>query len=368
MSENNLLIEEVIEAINNTPPSLSELLSKSRINYGDEIIEPPVCISINCDHGESIIGTMGNFSLVMGKAKSRKTYFTSLIVSRLLTNDNDKIRTYLKPGKDKILFFDTEQSGYHVQKVLRRIISTAKITDKETNRVALHCLRPFGTAKRLELIEYALYNTPGVGVAIIDGIRDLVKDINSAEEAAMICDRLLKWTAELNIHIVVVLHQNKADNNARGHLGAEITNKAETVIQIAKDAQNPDLSIVSSEYLRDIDFKEFAFGIDEDKLPYLINDWTTQKKESKTTKASAPNIIADEFHLLRLGEAFKSGENLTYEPTWRAIKNSFLGFQTISDNKAKDFLTYYQQKGWIIKVEARKKGNMHPVYELSRVV
>jgi hypothetical protein len=33
------------------------------------------------------------------------------------------------------------------------------------------------------------------------------------------------------IHIHTILHQNKADENARGHIGTELNNKAETVLE-----------------------------------------------------------------------------------------------------------------------------------------
>ena len=36
-----------------------------------------------------------------------------------------------------------------------------------------------------------------------------------------------------------MLHLNKGDNNVRGHIGTEMSNKAETVLVITKSAENP---------------------------------------------------------------------------------------------------------------------------------
>ena len=60
---------------------------------------------------------------------------------------------------------------------------------------------------------------------VIDGIRDLVYDINSPSEATCVISKLMQWTDEYQIHLHTILHQNKSDENARGHIGTEINNK-----------------------------------------------------------------------------------------------------------------------------------------------
>ena len=44
---------------------------------------------------------------------------------------------------------------------------------------------------------------------------------------------------EYDLHIHCVLHLNKGDNNVRGHIGTEMSNKAETVLVINKDNETP---------------------------------------------------------------------------------------------------------------------------------
>ena len=68
------------------------------------------------------------------------------------------------------------------------------------------------------IIRYAIYRTPDVGLVIIDGIRDLMHDINSSTEATKLVGDLMQWTGEQNIHFQTVLHLNKGDDNARGHI------------------------------------------------------------------------------------------------------------------------------------------------------
>ena len=48
----------------------------------------------------------------------------------------------------------------------------------------------------------------------------------------------MQWTDDRQIHIHTILHQNKGDENARGHIGTELNNKAETVLLVEKDKSN----------------------------------------------------------------------------------------------------------------------------------
>src|SRR3712207_9066202 len=60
--------------------------------------------------------------------------------------------------------------------------------------------------ERREIIRYAIYNTPNVGLVVIDGIRDLMLDINNSTEATKLVGELMQWSSEQNIHIQTVLH------------------------------------------------------------------------------------------------------------------------------------------------------------------
>ena len=62
----------------------------------------------------------------------------------------------------------------------------------------------------------------------VDGIRDLVNDINDGVLAQEVMEELLHLATERNCCIVCVLHQNKGseDHNLRGWIGTELMNKA----------------------------------------------------------------------------------------------------------------------------------------------
>lgn len=109
-------------------------------------------------------------------------------------------------------------------------------------------LRKHTPEERLAIVECAIYHTDRLGLVIIDGIRDLVYDINSPVEATTVISKLMQWTDERQLHLHTVLHQNKSDDNARGHIGTELNNKAETVIQIENVCANERRAEHSSSY------------------------------------------------------------------------------------------------------------------------
>src|SRR5665648_1153284 len=182
-----------------------EYCESAQISFDSPINKPPAIMSIS-NGGKAIpIFTKGNFSLFKGQAKSRKTFGLSMIAASLAFN----MRIYdtfipNMPGK-VTLFIDTEQSDYHV---FRFVNSVVNISDHgcQANTFRALCLRPYETAMRLKIVEFLIYNVTNLGYVIIDGIRDLITDINSQEEAKMMSDKLMKWTKEKNIHISCVLH------------------------------------------------------------------------------------------------------------------------------------------------------------------
>ena len=73
-------------------------------------------------------------------------------------------------------------------------------------------------------------------LVIVDGIRDLVNDINDGVLAQEVMEELMHLATERNCCIVCVLHQNKSgeDHNLRGWIGTELMNKAFEVYSCEK--------------------------------------------------------------------------------------------------------------------------------------
>ena len=221
--------------------------------------------------GDCTIATFGNFSASTGKAKSKKTFNITAMVAAAVNNSTVlKYRASLPNGKRKILYFDTEQSRFHCHNVIERIYRLAGLSlTKEDKRIKFYGLREFTPTLRIALIDYALRTFEDVGLVIIDGLRDLMYDINNAKESTDVMTMLMAWTSKYNLHIHCVLHLNKNDNNTRGHIGTELENKAETVLIISKNKQDSNISEVRPMHMRDKEFSSWAFHIDDNSLPVL---------------------------------------------------------------------------------------------------
>ena len=140
-------------------------------------------------------------------------------------------------------------------------------------------LREFTPLQRCDIIEYAINKfSDNLGFVVIDGIADLAKAINDEEEASRVGSLLMGWTKQFNIHIVTVIHQNKGDNYATGHLGSMIIKKAEAVIGVERDVTDRRRSIVTCDNMRGApDFADFAFDI-KDHLPVIDHNYKRNNK------------------------------------------------------------------------------------------
>ena len=307
------------------------------VNLNDNYPEPQPCLSIEQNGTNVRIGSMGEFSLVIGKAKSRKTFFSLMIVAETLTK--------LPSGKDHILIFDTEQPGFRVHRNGKKILA---LTNEEMmSRLLLFRLRKYSPEERLRFIGQELEHksNENVGLVIIDGIRDLVTSINDERESVKISSLLMKWSERYNIHIMVILHQNKSDNNARGHLGSELVNKTECVLSVAIDDNKNEISVIKCESSRNLPFEKFLMSIDEHGLPYHYID--DREPTLRKTMISNPAAIKIETHNEILKAIFKNNSYRYGELVPIAKKILEEHMIKVGDNKTKNFIKYWHQNDLI---------------------
>ena len=306
---------------------LSQILKDALIKATDTYSTPPQIIWID----NSTIATLGNFSASTGKAKAKKTFNVSALVAASLANG--QVLNYhasLPEGKRRILYVDTEQSRYHCHNVLERILKLAGLsTATDNENLDFICLREYTPAVRIEVIDYALSHNEGYGLVIIDGIRDLLLDINNAAESVEVINKMMEWSSKYNIHIHCVLHLNKGDNNVRGHIGTEMNNKAETVLVISKNTNNPNISEVKALHIREKEFNPFAFTVNEQGLPELATDYDSSEDEHSKTVPLKYTDLTIEQHEEALASAFAGKPIKGFEKTIQAMIPAYeaIGFK-----------------------------------------
>jgi len=331
-----------------------KIAEKLKIDVKEKLQPPQIAWQLKNlkSSGYGTLGTLGNFSLVIGKAKSRKSFFINIAVSAATKQDLilGRYNSDLPKNQQMVVYFDTEQGKYHVQLALKRICRQTKI-DKPKNLQVYH-LRALEPRKRLEVIEAVIYNNANIGFVVIDGIRDLVTSINDEEQATNVSSKLLKWTEEKDIHIVTVLHQNKSDNNARGHLGTELMNKSEIVLSVTKQKGNEDISIVQPEQCRNKEPETFAFQI-IDGLPVLVENYV----EMAVPKRHSHKLLGlkdQEKHKL-LKDVFSVSDSFMHGKLKKQIKLSHdkLFNENMGNNDITKFISESKSIGWLIQKRER---------------
>lgn len=342
----------------NSKIDLDALWQKSLVRVTDEFTLPPIILQVD----DAIIGTLGNFSASTGKAKAKKTFNVSAIVASALINGQVlEYRASLPEGKRKILYFDTEQSPFHCKKVLQRILKLAGLPlDRQPENLIFSHLREIANpAVRCEIIRKAIYSIEGVGLVIIDGIRDLMLDINNATQATTLIGDLMQWTSEREIHIQTVLHLNKGDDNSRGHIGTELNNKAETVLQVTKDPADEDRSIVSASFIRSKPFEKFAFRIcdepDNINIPQL--DMEYQAELTSPKNGFDYTELTENEHRQALELVYENAEKgFGYGEMVEALRKSYATVTgvTYGIGKVKKLLTFLKNKRMIIQNRSKQ--------------
>lgn len=256
------------------------------INYKDYLInplesisKPPSILSVIQQSATQTIEidvmSEGDFSLLIGQQKSKKTFFTSLVFSSMLLSGSVDNKLISKLRNKKVAYFDTEQSKWHSFKTAQRI---SRIVQGQ--KFDYFHLRSLSTEKRKSLIDSYLKENQEVGFLVIDGIVDLLNDFNDLKESKELVQWIMTITERYNIHILLILHTNFSDGKARGHLGSILGQKAETVFKIEKNKDIENQSIISAHDTRGKSFNDFEILIDANGNPHLIErDFNSYKKK-----------------------------------------------------------------------------------------
>ena len=334
-----------------TPEELALCIEESAVRAADACEQSPAVLRVD----GSVIGTLGNFSASIGKAKSKKTFNVAALTAAAMTNGTVlHYRASFPEGKRGILYIDTEQGRPHCQQVLRRILRLAGLPEEQDpDNLVMLTLRKFPPDMRLAIVDHAIGTIPHLGLVIIDGIRDLLYDINSPKEATDIISRFMQWTDDRQIHIHTILHQNKNDENARGHIGTELNNKAETILQVEVDKEDKAVSVVEAVHIRDREFEPFAFRINEEAMPEPVESYLPkEKKTGRPTKGpfDPDKEIPKNVHRPALDTVFANGNISNYDDYIERLKEGY-GLQGIKlgYNKAVKVATLLSDERMVIK-------------------
>ena len=259
-----------------------QLLQQDCEVFTDEVMEyPPSAISLgektlNTKKGFKKvpipIGTYGNISFVQAPSKTGKTFFLSLLAGVYLSGQNI-YGGNLKGHRDGrcLIHFDTEMGLWHTQKVAQRIENMAG--DIDLGCYKKYALRKLGHRDMLKFIEYTLKENEGNnGLILIDGVADLVSDVNDIKDGNECVRTLMRLSVEYDCHIMTVIHSNYGSDKATGHLGSTLYKKCETAISLEKSTTHKGRVDVKCKLSRGYSFDNFSFEVNQYELPLVVGE------------------------------------------------------------------------------------------------
>ena len=208
----------------------------------------------------------GELVAVTGKAKSGKTLFNSMLMACCATTQVLQVQ---RPpdsategaGPLRCMWYDTEQSEQSTQDILKnRILPMARLPDgSEDDCFDVFNVRCLPCAERLRLFETAVLKYRP-DLVVLDGVRDLLADINDGVKAQELMEHLMRLAQEADCCMVCVLHQNKGaeDRNLRGWIGTELMNKAFEVYACEK-VKPENIFVVEQTHTRKYDLEGLLF-------------------------------------------------------------------------------------------------------------
>lgn len=227
---------------------------------------------------DKIILTYGSLMVLTGKPKARKTTFLHAFIGAALVDYKIwSIKANLKPDKNLVILIDTEQSLYDLHQSLHRLQNSINLKLSTLPNFKTFSARSLNVDEIIKLINRICELHKNVGLICIDGLLDLVNDINDVKEAKAAIHYLKTACDTHNIGIVGILHQNKGTNFSLGHLGSFASRHAQSELSIEKNDSGS--STLSSTFLRSADdFKPIEIAYDDINQKYDVIENINQNK------------------------------------------------------------------------------------------
>jgi len=179
----------------------------------------------------------GDLTTVTGPAKSGKTFFLSMLMAcgvrgRVLSLER------IREEPLRVLWYDTEQSRYTTKRILVERIG-GLLDDGAREEGGLEPspfpdgqyyafnVRDRTPQERIDYLELAV-QTYRPDICVIDGIADLLEDINSGPDSVRLMQQLLVLATTYDCNITTVIHLNRSGEklNLRGWLGTVMVQKS----------------------------------------------------------------------------------------------------------------------------------------------
>lgn len=196
------------------------------------------------------VGSVGNFVCITGKPKARKSAFAQAILSSAITQSEVMGIGVRMPENNHVALVDTEQDTNDIASNLYRLKKQIGIkTFKPVDNFSVYSVSTLEPAKVVSFINQLFIQRKDIGLMVIDGLLDLITDMNDIKESRELLHQIKHWCVDHRCLIVTILHQSKSSGYSIGHLGSFADRKAQAVLQVEKE-KDDNISTLSAQYMR----------------------------------------------------------------------------------------------------------------------
>lgn len=214
------------------------------------------------------IGSTGNFVSLVGLPKAGKSTFISAIIAAGISKKEIfgmNIITY--ENKYRIALFDTEQSNIDFQNKAKQIKRLSKQADIYKN-LDVYTVTEHSANTIMHLIKMYLEITPTCAVLVVDGILDLIDNMNDEKQSKYLTKFLRVMAKKFDVLIITVLHLGKKDKTSIGHIGSSSDRYAQSTLEIEKTKEGTFK--MSAKMLRSAsDFEPIELAWSDDNKSYI---------------------------------------------------------------------------------------------------
>jgi hypothetical protein len=166
-------------------------------------------------------------------------------------------------------------------------------------------------------IENLLNTNNKIRLIVIDGMLDLLFNMNDVIEVKNTIDFIKRLLTLFPISIVGVLHQSRSTNFTIGHLGAFMDRFAQSILDITK-LEDGSTEIKSNMMRSDQDFKPYTFYWNHN-----VNNYSVNWMESTELILNKVGDYSDHQHKEKLNKIFNIKSEYLYKDLLKSFEREY---------------------------------------------
>lgn len=281
--------------------------------------------------------SLGDLQMIQAQAKQGKTSLVLIFIAAIIAGVWGEVKRALV-RMPKIIVFDTEQFECDTYRQYQTMMRLGGMEGEDFSVLTVYNLRGMSYEERNKFIRMTILREKPT-LVVIDGIRDLVPDINDPVACPQFVQDMMQLATEVKCAIIGVLHNNPGEGKARGWLGTEWINKCGYSFEPKKE---DNIVTVKNTIYRGAPVPDWMFTFANDGSPicdeYLIQYAQREAEIQKQKEAEEAKAQKDKEHLDIIMSILKEHNN-EYSRAELVTVIDKMNINGFKRSKAQEFIT-----------------------------